>query len=124
MRAIAEEACALVRRFEGSHSGEHGDGISRSEFHETMFGMRLVRAFEDVKDSFDPDSALNPGKIVRPFRMDEPALMRFAPNYTVAEPARTALDWSETGGFGAWRCATTMAHAASCRAASCVRHTG
>jgi FAD/FMN-containing dehydrogenase len=41
MRAIAEAACDLVKRFKGSHSGEHGDGISRSEFHERMFGTRL-----------------------------------------------------------------------------------
>jgi FAD/FMN-containing dehydrogenase/Fe-S oxidoreductase len=100
MRAIAEEACALVRHFKGSHSGEHGDGISRSEFHEAMFGRRLVRAFEAVKDAFDPEDRLNPGKIVRPFRMDEPALMRFAPGYAVTTPARAALDWSDWGGFG------------------------
>jgi FAD/FMN-containing dehydrogenase len=62
MRAIAEEAFELVRRFEGSHSGEHGDGISRSEFHAAMFGPRLVRAFEAVKDAFDPEGRLNPGK--------------------------------------------------------------
>src|SRR5690606_25501710 len=79
MRAIAEEACDLVRRFKGSHSGEHGDGISRSEFHERMFGTRLIRAFETVKDSFDPENRLNPGKIVRPYRMDDPELMRFQP---------------------------------------------
>ncbi len=98
MRAIAEEACALVRRFKGSHSGEHGDGISRSEFHEAMFGPRLVRAFEAVKDAFDPYDRLNPGKIVRPFRMEDPALMRFAPGYSAT--ARTALDWSVWGSFG------------------------
>ena len=101
MRAIAEEACDLVRRFEGSHSGEHGDGISRSEFHERMFGTRLVAAFTEVKDAFDPAGALNPGKIVRSYRMDDRALMRFPPGYTAAEPARPALDWSEWGGFGA-----------------------
>jgi FAD/FMN-containing dehydrogenase/Fe-S oxidoreductase len=102
MRAIAEEACDLVRRFKGSHSGEHGDGISRSEFHERMFGKRLVRGFEAVKDGFDPDGLLNPGKIVRPFRMDDPDLMRFAPGYAVTQPAHTALDWGDpaTGGFG------------------------
>ena len=54
MRAIAEEAFAMVREYKGSHSGEHGDGLVRSEFHEPMFGSRLVRAFEEVKDSFDP----------------------------------------------------------------------
>lgn len=100
MRAIAEEACGLVRRFEGSHSGEHGDGISRSEFHERMFGTRLVRAFEEVKDAFDPDNQLNPAKIVRPHRMDDRSLMRFAPDYAITTPAATVLDWSEWGGFG------------------------
>ena len=65
MRAIAEEAFALVRAYKGSHSGEHGDGIVRSEFHEFMFGARLVRAFEEVKDRFDPSGLFNPGKIVQ-----------------------------------------------------------
>jgi FAD/FMN-containing dehydrogenase/Fe-S oxidoreductase len=100
MRAIAEEACDLVRRFKGSHSGEHGDGISRSEFHERMFGARLVRAFETVKDGFDPDNRLNPGKIVRPYRMDDRSLMRFPPDYRATEPRTAALDWSEWGSFG------------------------
>ena len=65
MRAIAEEAFAFVRAYKGSHSGEHGDGIVRSEFHEPMFGARLVRAFEEVKDRFDPRGLFNPGRIVR-----------------------------------------------------------
>ena len=43
MRAIAEEAFALVRAYKGSHSGEHGDGLVRSEFHEAMFGARYAR---------------------------------------------------------------------------------
>src|SRR6185312_13578969 len=53
MRAIAEEAFAMVREYKGSHSGEHGDGLVRSEFNEVMFGSRLARAFEEVKDRFD-----------------------------------------------------------------------
>ena len=65
MRAIAEEAFAMVREYKGSHSGEHGDGLVRSEFHEPMFGSRIVRAFEEVKDAFDPAGLFNPGKIVR-----------------------------------------------------------
>ena len=100
MRAIAEETSALVRRFEGSYSGEHGDGISRSEFVEPLFGARLARAFETVKDGFDPDNRLNPGKIVRPLRMDDRSLMRFGPDYAVTEPRTPALDWSDWGGFG------------------------
>ena len=62
MRAIAEEAFAMVREYKGSHSGEHGDGLVRSEFHEAMFGGRIVRAFEEVKDAFDPEGLFNPGK--------------------------------------------------------------
>jgi FAD/FMN-containing dehydrogenase/Fe-S oxidoreductase len=102
MRAIAEEAFGLVRAFKGSHSGEHGDGIVRSEFHEAMFGPRLVRAFEGVKDRFDPAGLLNPGRIVRPPRMDDRSLFRYPPDYGVDDRAM-ALDWSEfsgaSGGF-------------------------
>src|SRR5215208_6375326 len=100
MRDIAEAACDLVKTFKGSHSGEHGDGISRSDLHPKMFGERLIGAFEEIKDAFDPESRLNPGKIVRPYRMDDRALMRFTEGYKVTQPPRTALDWSEWGGFG------------------------
>ncbi|MBI2071664.1 MAG: FAD-binding oxidoreductase, partial [Gemmatimonadetes bacterium] len=98
MRAIAEEAHALVREFKGSHSGEHGDGIVRSEFLEPMLGARLVRAFEQVKQAFDPLGLLNPGKIVRPPRMDDRSLFRYRPGYA-PQPLAPALDWSSWGGF-------------------------
>jgi FAD/FMN-containing dehydrogenase/Fe-S oxidoreductase len=98
MRAIAEEAFAMVREYKGSHSGEHGDGLVRSEFHEPMFGSRIVRAFEEVKDRFDPEGLFNPGKIVRPSKMDERSLFRFKPGYTQL-PLETALDWSDWGSF-------------------------
>jgi FAD/FMN-containing dehydrogenase/Fe-S oxidoreductase len=98
MREIAEEAFAMVREYKGSHSGEHGDGIVRSEFHEPMYGARIVRAFEEVKDKFDPDGLFNPGKIVRPPKMDDRSLMRFKPGYRQL-PVETAFDWSEWGGF-------------------------
>src|ERR1700731_2701816 len=100
MRAIAEEAFAMVREYKGSHSGEHGDGLVRSEFHEAMFGSRMVRAFEEVKDAFDPQGIFNPGKIVRPPKMNDRSLFRFKPDYRQL-PIDTALDWSEWGGFAA-----------------------
>jgi Fe-S oxidoreductase len=100
MRAIAEEAFAMVREYKGSHSGEHGDGLVRSEFHEAMFGARLVRTFEEMKEAFDPQGLMNPGKIVHPSKMDDRSLFRFKPGY--ATPAfATALDWSDGGGFAA-----------------------
>ena len=98
MRAVAEEAFAMVREYKGSHSGEHGDGIVRSEFHEPMFGSRLTRAFEEVKDRFDPEGRFNPGRIVRPPKMDDRSLFRFKPGYRT-DAIDTALDWSEWGGF-------------------------
>ena len=100
MRAIGEEACELVRKYKGSFSGEHGDGISRSEFVEPMFGASLTRAFEQVKDGFDPKNHLNPNKIVRGPKFDDRELMRFSPAYEVVAPAKEALDWSDWGGLG------------------------
>ena len=85
MRAIAEEAFAMVREYKGSHSGEHGDGIVRSEFHEAMFGSRIVADFKEVKHRFDPDNVLNPGKIVDPPKMDDRTLFRYPPDYRVPE---------------------------------------
>ena len=99
MRAIAEEAFAMVRDYKGSHSGEHGDGIMRSEFHEFMFGERLVRAFEDVKDRFDPQGLFNPGKIVRAPKFDDRSLLRYGSGYR-ADEMRTHLDWSAYPGQG------------------------
>lgn len=85
MRSIAEQAFELVRKYKGSHSGEHGDGIVRSEFHEEMFGGRIIAAFEEVKKQFDPSRILNPGKIVSPPKMDDRSLFRYPENYTVKD---------------------------------------
>jgi FAD/FMN-containing dehydrogenase/Fe-S oxidoreductase len=99
MRAIAEETFAMVREYKGSHSGEHGDGIVRSEFHETMFGSRIVADFREVKHRFDPGNVLNPGKIVDPPKMDDRALFRYPTDYRIRE-LKTALDWSAYPGAG------------------------
>ncbi len=104
MRAIAEEAHELVRGFGGTHSGEHGDGLVRSEFLESMLGSRLVGVFGEIKSAFDPSGTLNPGKIVDPSRMDDRALMRYGDGYGPL-PVTTALDWSAWGG---WVGATEM----------------
>ncbi len=99
MRAIAEEAFAMVREYKGSHSGEHGDGLVRSEFHETMFGPRIIADFKEVKQRFDPENVLNPGKIVDAPKMDDRSLFRYSPEYRVRE-FKTALDWSAYPGAG------------------------
>ncbi|WP_162497438.1 FAD-binding and (Fe-S)-binding domain-containing protein [Roseovarius dicentrarchi] len=99
MRAIAEECFDLVARYKGSHSGEHGDGIVRSEFHEKMFGPRMVANFAEVKARFDPDNLMNPGKIVDAPKMDDRRLFRYGPDYAAPE-MQTALDWSDWTGSG------------------------
>ncbi|WP_299499466.1 FAD-binding oxidoreductase [uncultured Roseobacter sp.] len=108
MRSIAEEAFDLVKRYKGSHSGEHGDGIVRSEFHEKMFGPRIVNAFEEVKSRFDPGGLMNPGKIVHAPAMDDRRVFRYGPGYDVPE-FETALDWSAwTGAAGGFQGAVEM----------------
>ena len=99
MREIAEEAFAMVREYKGSHSGEHGDGLVRSEFNEPMFGARLARAFEEVKDRFDPKGLFNPGKVVHPPKFDDRNLFRYPPGYR-GEMITTHLDWSAYPGSG------------------------
>jgi len=89
----------MVREYKGSHSGEHGDGIVRSEFHEAMFGARIISDFREVKQRFDPEGVLNPGKIVDPPVMDDRSLFRYPPDYRVGE-FKTALDWSAYPGAG------------------------
>ncbi len=98
MRAVAEETFALVREYKGSHSGEHGDGLVRSEFHTQMFGERIVHAFETVKEAFDPSGMLNPNRIVHPPRMDDRTLFRYAPGYAAVTDFVPKLDWSEHPG--------------------------
>jgi len=94
MRAIAEEASAMVREYKGAYSGEHGDGLCRGEWIEWQFGPRLSAAFARIKQLFDPDDRMNPGKIVAPPKMDDTRLFRFSPDYVRAAYA-PQLDWSE-----------------------------
>jgi FAD/FMN-containing dehydrogenase/Fe-S oxidoreductase len=98
MRAIAEEAAPLVRKFRGAYSGEHGDGLCRGEWIRWQFGPDLNEAFRSIKNRLDPIGLFNPGKIIDPPRMDDTALLRFAPP-SAPRPYQTlalapALDWS------------------------------
>ena len=99
MRAIAEECFDMVLEYKGSHSGEHGDGLCRSEFHEKMFGARMVNNFREIKHLFDPHNMLNPGKIVDSPKMDDASLFRYQPGYAVPE-FKTALNWNGWNGSG------------------------
>lgn len=70
-REIAERVALLVKKHRGSLSGEHGDGRLRGEFIPLMYGQQIYEKFCLVKDTFDPDGILNPGKIVRTPPMDK-----------------------------------------------------
>jgi FAD/FMN-containing dehydrogenase/Fe-S oxidoreductase len=96
MRRIAEEVADLVVDCGGSMSGEHGDGLSRSEFMEKMYGGEILRAFADVKRLFDPDGMMNPGIIVDPPPMDRQ--LRIGPGRRRL-PIKTSLSFDDQGGF-------------------------
>jgi FAD/FMN-containing dehydrogenase/Fe-S oxidoreductase len=98
MRAIAEEACAMVKQYKGAYSGEHGDGLVRSEWIAPFFGPRLTACLAEIKSWLDPKGLMNPGKIVNPPKMDEARLFRFPPGYATKLPI-PVLDWSEWGGY-------------------------
>jgi len=98
MKAIAEEAFALVRSYNGSWSGEHGDGFVRSAFLERFFGGEIYQAFREVKELFDPRHLLNPGKIV-----DAPPIdsnLRYGPSYHPTVP-ETYYHYRKSGGYAA-----------------------
>ena len=98
MMAIANEISDLALEFEGSMSGEHGDGLARSMWNEKMFGSKIYSAFQDVKNVFDPENMMNPGKIVDSQPMTEN--LRMVPNYQTAE-INTGFSYTKEGGFSA-----------------------
>jgi FAD/FMN-containing dehydrogenase/Fe-S oxidoreductase len=96
MRRITEDVTDLVLEFGGALSGEHGDGLARSEWNQKMFGPAVYEAFRSVKAAFDPQNVLNPGKVV-----DGPAMtenLRYGPGYTPVEP-ETIFEYPRQLGF-------------------------
>ena len=111
MRSIADDVTDLVIDHHGSFSGEHGDGMARTEFTPKMYGDDLWAAFKEVKTAFDPEWLLNPGTVVfrdspadigpdtdRGVNADMREHLRYGASYQSIEP-QTALDFSEEGGF-------------------------
>lgn len=70
-RKITHQTAKLVKKYQGSFSGEHGDGIVRSEFIPLMIGSSNYKLLATIKAAFDLDVIFNPGKIIRPLKMDE-----------------------------------------------------
>ena len=96
MSDMAYAAAGLARRFGGVMSGEHGDGLQRSELNELIFGPELYAAMREFKRIWDPLGLMNPGKKVNGPPMTEN--LRFGPTYRAREP-KTYLDFNSEGGF-------------------------
>ncbi|MBN1265689.1 MAG: FAD-binding protein [Anaerolineales bacterium] len=100
MRQIAEKSVELVSSFGGTTSGEHGEGQSRGEFSEKLFGPELSRAYKELKNAFDPETVFNPGKVVNAPPMDDAESLRYGPDYAVPyEITNTIFDFSDNFGF-------------------------
>lgn len=91
-RSFSEEIAHLVVKFGGSLSGEHGDGQAKAEFLPIMFGEKLMLAFREFKQAWDPEGRMNPGKLIDAYKMDEN--LRFGPDYT-RPLTRTTLSFVE-----------------------------
>jgi Fe-S oxidoreductase len=96
MRQITGDVADLVLEYGGALSGEHGDGLARSEWNHKMFGPDVYRAFCEVKQAFDPDNLLNPGRIVHAPPMTDN--LRYGPGYRPVEPI-TVYNYERQEGF-------------------------
>ncbi len=95
-RSILKETAALVKKYNGSLSGEHGDGRLRGEFIAEVMGEKVMELFKEVKKVFDPGNIFNAGKIVDTPPMDTQLRMR----QNEPEPQiETYYNYDETGGI-------------------------
>ncbi len=95
-RTITEEVAALVKKYRGSMSGEHGDGRLRAEFIEFMIGSKNYKILKSVKNTFDPKNIFNPGKIVDAPPMD--TSLRYIPERKEPD-VKTLMDFEDSEGI-------------------------
>lgn len=95
-RTIAEEIAELVKKYDGSLSGEHGDGRLRGEFIPKMIGEDNYQLLKSIKKTWDPNNIFNPGKIVDTAPMD--TSLRYQKNQETRE-FNTIMDFSQDQGI-------------------------
>ena len=95
-RSISEASAKLVKKYNGSLSGEHGDGRVRAEFIPLVLGKENYQLFKEIKNTWDPKNIFNPGKIVNAKPMDQD--LRYQVDTETAE-VDTVFNFSETGGI-------------------------
>ncbi|MFB6166417.1 MAG: FAD-binding and (Fe-S)-binding domain-containing protein [Haloarculaceae archaeon] len=111
MHSIADDVTDLVLEHHGAFSGEHGDGMARTEFNPKMYGPDLWAAFKEIKTAVDPEWYVHPGNVVyrdgpddvgpdsdRGVGADMREHLRYGPEYQSLEP-QTELDFDDEGGF-------------------------
>ena len=95
-RKITTETAELVKKYKGSFSGEHGDGIVRAEFIPLMIGDKNYQLLRRIKKAFDPNNVFNKGKITDAFPMDKSLRYEIDRN----EPEiKTIQDFSDSEGI-------------------------
>ncbi len=97
-RNIADALTTAAVKYQGTVTGEHGQGIARGEYTEKLFGTTLTNAFRQIKSAFDPDNRMNPNRIIDAPKMNDPALLRYNADYEVIE-LKTRFDWSDDRGL-------------------------
>ena len=95
-RGILTDTAALIKKYNGSLSGEHGDGRLRGEFIATVMGEEVMNLFKAVKKIFDPNNIFNAGKIVQTPAMDTQLRMRQS---SIQKEIPTVFDFSAQGGL-------------------------
>ncbi len=95
-RKITTDVAKLVKKYRGSFSGEHGDGIVRSEFIPIMIGKSNYKILKRIKTAFDTDNIFNPGKIINSNKMDRS--LRYEANRKEPE-IDTLMDFSSSQGI-------------------------
>jgi len=97
MRDISEGVTDLVIEYNGSVSGEHGDGRARTKYNRKLYGERLWETFRELKTAFDPDWLLNPGTVCGD--VDPGENLRYDPSYEFDPDFEPALNWDNENGF-------------------------
>lgn len=98
LKHIAQEVADLVKKYNGSLSGEHGDGRARAPYIETVLGKEMIPLLRQVKEIWDPEYRFNPGKIINPKPIDTD--LRYPPTYQKPNVS-TVFNWRQSGGFDA-----------------------
>ncbi len=113
-RRFSQEIAELVVKYNGSLSGEHGDGQAKAEFLPVMYGENLMHAFRRFKAAWDPEKIMNPGKLIDAYRMDEN--LRLGPSYSTSAYESVLHFGEDLGNFG--RATERCIGMGKCRAAT------